>query len=71
MDAADVVGGRGDLEHGRIGGGDALDRVDLLEGGLGGLDRLQAGRDIDRPELGPDAARAQERNIGMKTRCSR
>jgi len=71
VDAADVVGGSGDLEHRRMGGGDALDRVDLLKGGLGRLDRLQAGGDIDRPELGADAARAKAWDIGMEARRRR
>ncbi|MNJ45502.1 hypothetical protein D3C77_406000 [compost metagenome] len=71
MDADEVVGGGGDLEGLRVGGDDALDRVDLLEGGLGGLDRRHAGRDVHRPELAPHAAGAQARNVGVQPRRGR
>ena len=49
-----------------MGGDDAFGRVDLLEGFLDRLQRRQAGRHIDGPELPPDTAGPQARDIGVQ-----
>ncbi|MNI48088.1 hypothetical protein D3C73_1026370 [compost metagenome] len=71
MDADQVVCGGGEFEGFGVGGDDALDRIDLFEGGLGRVDRRHAGGNVDRPELAAHAACAQTRDIGMQARRGR
>jgi hypothetical protein len=66
VDALDVVGGRGQLEHVGMGGDDAADGVDLFEGLARRLGRGLGGGHIDRPELAADAAGPQARNVGVQ-----
>ena len=66
VDAFDIGRGGGQFEHVRMGGDDPLDGVDLLEGFARGLGRGQGRGHIDRPELTPDAAGPQARNVGVQ-----
>ena len=64
VDTADIIGGGGEFEIARVGGDQTLDDVDLLERFA---DRGIAGdlrRDVDRPELSPDAPGAEAGDVG-------
>ncbi len=64
VDALDVGGGVGHFQVGGPALGHGLDQVDLLDGHLHGGRSGDAGRDPHRPELPPDLAGAQTRNVG-------
>ncbi len=70
VDAHDVVRSSGEGEVVGIGFDQALDDVDLLDRladrGVAG----DFGRDVDRPELRPDAALVQPRHVGHQRVCA-
>ena len=60
-----IRGGKGKLQPVRIASDQPLHHVDLLDRRHGSLRFGKVRRDIDRPELGPDPALSQPRQVGM------
>ena len=57
-----------DFEHVRVAAGDLVHRVDLLQRGRHRAAPVEARRDVDGPELRPEPAGAQARDVRLQLR---